>query len=166
MNSAKLSIMIKASIIVFALCGIIMCAFWYPFSVSLTTMGTLDYTTPTVAQNVRMWSQIVFYWVVSIPCFVILWMAWKISNAIKNDVFFSLKVAKLVKCSTVTLFIDIIVFFVGNVVFLILKWNDFYMIYFLIAVVGLAISSMLLALSHFIVQAAGYKEEVEGLLWS
>lgn len=86
MKKNFMSIAIKGSIVVVALFGLVTCFCWYPFSISLTSMGTVE-ATPTVAQNIKMYTQLIFYWIVSIPCFVILGNAWSISNSIKNDKF-------------------------------------------------------------------------------
>lgn len=163
MKTSKLSVVVKGSIIAFGLCGLVMCLLWYPFSISLSTMGVVA-ATPTLEQNVQMWTQLLFYWGVSIPCFIVLAIAWRISTAIKKDEVFSSKVAKQIKKCTIILLVDVIIFFIGNIVFMLLGWNDFAFIYFIIAVIGIVVVSVLSVVSHYVTKAAILQEETEGTI--
>lgn len=162
MKTFELSFMIKSSVVIFGICGLLMCALWYPFSISFMVMGVVD-VVPTLEQNIAMWTQLVFYWAVSVPCFLILAFVWKMTDSIKKDQFFSYKIAKSMKNCALLLFIDVLVFFAGNTVFFFLGWNVFAIIYYIIAVVGLAVSSIFLVASHFVYKAAQLKE-TEGLI--
>lgn len=163
MNTFKLSLLVKGAIIALGLCGLFMCVVWYPFSISLSAMGVVS-ANPSLSQNIELWTQLIFYWVVSVPCFIVLIFAWKITGSIKNDEVFSYKVINIIKKSATLLVIDIVVFLVGNIIFLAVGWNDFAIVYFMIAVVGLVIVSVLLTLSHFAEKAVELKEETEGLI--
>ncbi len=163
MNTFKLSLLVKGAIIALGLCGLFMCVVWYPFSISLSAMGVVS-ANPSLSQNIELWTQLIFYWVVSVPCFIVLIFAWKITGSIKNDEVFSHKVVNLIKKCAAVLVIDIVVFLVGNIIFLAVGWNDFAIVYFMIAVVGLIIVSVLLTLSHFAEKAVELKEETEGLI--
>ncbi len=163
MNTVKLSILVKCSIVALGLCGICICVFWYPFSISLSTMGVVP-TKLSLSQNIEFWTQLTFYWAVSIPCFIILIFAWKITESIKKDEAFSYGVVNLIKKSSTLLLIDIVIFLIGNIAFLALRWNAFALCYFIIAVIGLVVASILLVLSHFVTKAIELKEETEGLI--
>ena len=163
MKPFTLSFMLKGAIVVFGLCGIIMCVLWYPFAVSFEIMGVVD-VSPTPEQQVALWTQLLFYWGVSVPCFLILAFSWKITDAIKNDAFFSYKIAKKINFCAMLLFVDVIIFFIGNTVFLLLNWSVFVLVYYIIAVVGLAVASVFAAIAHFVSKAAKLKEETEGLI--
>lgn len=163
MNTVKLSLVVKGAIIALGVCGLFMCVVWYPFSISLSTMGVVS-AKPSLSQSVELWTQLAFYWAVSVPCFIVLIFAWKITGAIRNDEVFSYKVVNIIKKSATLLVIDIVVFLIGNIVFLALGWNDFAICYFIIAVIGLVVVSILLVLSHFVIKAIELKEETEGLI--
>ena len=142
MNAKRITIIFRIAIIAIGLCGLLICAFWYPFSISLTTMGTST-AAPTTEQNIRIWVQLVFYWAVSVPCFLILVFAWRISSAIKKEELFSNKIVRLINQEISIMLIDLFVFLIGNIVFVLLKWNDFAIIYFMIIVIGLVVISCL-----------------------
>lgn len=163
MNNNLRSVAIKCSILAITLFGIFMCLCWYPFSISLTSMGTVP-STPTVSQNIEMYTQLIFYWIVSIPCFCILAYAWSISNAIKRDDVFTITTATQVKKIVVILSIDIAIFILGNAIFMMLGWNDFAIVYFIIAVLGVVIACTFAIISHYISQATLFKEENEGTI--
>ena len=163
MNAVKLSSLLKCAIIALGLCGFLICAAWYPFSISLSVMGVVP-AEPTISQSIEMWSQLSFYWAVSIPCFIVLIMAWKTAREVKADRAFTPKVAGLIKKSAVLLIVDIVVFVIGNIVFLALRWNDFAIVYFILAAIGLVVVSVLFALFHFLMKAIKLKDETEGLI--
>lgn len=160
MNASKCFILLKSSIIILGLCGLITCLLWYPFSISLSTMGVVE-ATPTLEQNIQMWTQLLFYWLASIPCFIVLAIAWKISNEMKREKTFRYKVAKLIKICAIILSVDLAMFLIGNMVFLRLNWNDFALIYFIIAAIGTVVVNILFIWSNFVIKAANLQEELE-----
>ena len=99
-----------------------------------------------------------FYWAASIPCFAILIIAWKISASIKTERLFTDKVAKMIKMCALILLMDLGVFFIGNIIFLLLKMNDFAIIYLFLIVGGAVLSVFLSVLSHYIAKAAELQE--------
>lgn len=159
MKTKFMSFIIKTSVIFLAILGLIICAFWYPFSISITIWGT-NVPDQILENNLEFYTQLIFFWIVSIPCFIILFMIWKLGNAIKRDNVFNTQTALLVDRCVKILFIDIIVYTLGNIVFLLLGWNDFAFIYFGIAIVGLVIASVLSVASHYLFKAAALQEEV------
>ena len=158
MTEKSLCIWVRYAILAIAICGVCACAFWYPYSVSWSTKAL------QATQKVAYWVQLVFYWLISLPCFALLCMGWKITTAIKEDRLFVEQNATLVKKAVHILFADIIVFLVGNAIFLALGWNAFALLYLLFAVVGLVISVFMAILSHYLYKAAVLQEESEGTI--
>lgn len=163
MNSNKITIVLRISIIIIALCGAVMCAFWYPFSISLTAIGVTN-ATPTLEQTIKFWVQLVFYWFVSIPCFFILALLWYMSVIFNKEGFFSEKIIKATKIEIITLLIDLAIFLIGNIVFAILGWNDFAIIYYLITVIGLVVVGFFYVFIYIIKKGIQMKEEIEGTI--
>lgn len=138
MKKTLIAGLLRVAIVIVAVFGIMMCTCWYPFSISLSVMGVIE-AVPTVAQNVRMWTQVVFYWLASLPCFAVLVLWWLMTYSLKKGTLFNKGNVKLTKLSAGILFVDLVVFLIGNVVFLFLGWNDFAIIYFILSAIGLGI---------------------------
>lgn len=163
MNAKRINTIFRITIIAIGLCGLSICAFWYPYSISLTTMGVIN-ATPTAEQSIRIWIQLVFYWIVSVPCFLILFFAWKISSALDKEELFSNKIVDLIKLKIVILLIDLLVFLIGNIIFVFLKWNDFAIIYFMITVIGLVVVGLLWVALYVLKKGIEMQEEIEGTI--
>lgn len=161
MTAKSLFFWVRCSIVIIALCGVTVCALWYPYSFSLIkiSLTNSELTKLTTAQS---WGLLSFYWAVSIPCFIILIIAWKISARVKEERLFTVEVAGMIKLCALILLIDLGVFFVGNTVFLILKMNDFAFIYFFLILGGLVLSVFLSILSHYVAKAAELQEMSDG----
>lgn len=160
MTNKYLATVSRCCIVIIALCGLAVCAFWYPFSISLTTVGVVP-AQPTLEQNIEFWTQLAFYWLTSAPCFVILLFMWIVTNNILRNKFFSKQTTQIIKNCVLILSIDLAVFFVGNVLFSILQWNDFAILYFIIALIGLALVGFAVVMYHYVLQAVTLKEEME-----
>lgn len=111
-----------------------------------------------------MYTQFAFYLAVSFPCFLCLIHLWKVSTAMKNGLFFGFDAANQIRRSGIILFVDLCCFFLGNLIFMFLGWNDFYMIYLVIFFIGIAIDGLLIVLYRYIIEACDLKEEVEGTI--
>lgn len=162
MSNKNISLMLKFVIIFIALVGLLICTLWYPFSLSLTAIKFISPVSQL--QKVEFWVQLMFYWLVSIPCFVMLIFYWKIANLIRKDKAFSINVVKKLNTTIKILGIDLVIFFIGNIVFTFLEWNDFALFYFILALLGLCIVCVTCILSHFVKEAALLKEESEGTI--
>ena len=160
MNPRTMSFMVKISTILVAMFGIIICAFWYPFSLSLSITGPVN-SPLTFVQKVEFYSQLIFFWIASIPCFVILLYAWRFGNAINRDEVFCIRTVSIINKCIIILFSDLALFVVGNIVFAVLGWNDFALVYFGIAVVGVIIACILAIAAHYLSRAAALQEEVD-----
>ena len=158
MTGKALCFWVRCAMIAIAICGVGVCAFWYPFSITLTTSGLQE------SGLVAFWTQLIFYWLTSLPCLVVLCIGWKIAAAIKSDALFKEENAKAVKTAVQILFADIAVFLIGNVVFLVLGWNDFALLYLFFAIIGLVVAIFMAILSHYLYRAAELQEESEGTI--
>lgn len=161
MTTKSLLFWVRCAIVIIALCGITVCALWYPYSFSIINID-LTATDLSELTTVQGWGLLSFYWAVSIPCFAILIIAWKISASIKTEQLFTNKSAKMIKICALILLVDLSVFLIGNVVFLLLKMNDFAIIYFFLIMGGLVLSVLLSALSHYVAKAAELQELSDG----
>ncbi|MBO5944084.1 MAG: DUF2975 domain-containing protein [Clostridia bacterium] len=159
MQNNFISFLIKLFVAIKSLFGIIMCLCWYPFSISLTTVGIVD-VIPTTMQNIELYVQLFFYWSVSIPCFIFLNYVWKLSNIIKKDEVFKDSTIKIMNRGIRILFVDLIFFVIGNLVFMFLGWNDFAIFYFILAAIGFAVICLLEVISRIISKAICLKENV------
>ena len=164
MEKSLISLSLKGVILVFAFVGFLMCALWYPFWISLTTRGLMDVEPMTAEQAVRFWSQLIFYWVTSLPCFALLALGWIISNKIKSDNLFSYSTARLIKICAIILFVDLAVFLIGNCVFAFMGWNELMLFYLLVFAVGLSVACLCAVLSHYVFKAAVLQEEADGTI--
>ena len=162
MKNLALSVFIKYAIIVFALLGFLMCAQWYPLSISLTTVGLVDPNPLTAERSIQFWSQLLFYWLTSLPCFFILAIWWKIAQAIKNDCFFTHKVCKILNISAVILLVDLLLFLLGNLLLFLLGLNVFWIMYLFIFALGLAIVGVITTISFFTKKATIMQEDLDG----
>lgn len=163
MKSSLIAVLVRVVIVVLAACGIAICALWYPFSISLSVMGVVE-AVPTVTQNIQLWTQLIFYWLVSLPCFTILFMAWLMTNSMKNEAFFNDRNVKLARISAIILFVDLAVFLIGNIVFVILGWNEYAIIYFILSTIGLGIAILIKVFEQYLKKSVKMQEETEGLI--
>ncbi len=161
MTAKSLFFWVRFSIVIIALCGLTVCALWYPYSFSLIKIGLLGSELSELT-SIQSWGLLSFYWAVSIPCFVILIIAWKISVYIKTEQLFTIKVANMIKLCALILLIDLGIFLIGNIIFLLLKINDFAIIYFFLIIGGLVLSILLSVLSYYVAKAAELKEVSDG----
>lgn len=116
MTAKSLFFWVRFSIVIIALCGLTVCALWYPYSFSLIKIGLLGSELSELT-SIQSWGLLSFYWAVSIPCFVILIIAWKISVYIKTEQLFTIKVANMIKLCALILLIDLGIFLIGNIIF-------------------------------------------------
>lgn len=164
MSNFKLTILLRISIVLIAFLGLLICVFWYPFSVSLTTMGTVS-AEPTVIQNVEFWVQLSFFWLTSLPCFIVLAICWSaVGSFQKNRTIFVDTVS--IKCIDVSkiLMIDLAIFLMGNIVFVLLEWNVFFILYMIIATIGLVVAFSIYCIAKFIQEGTLHRENCEGLI--
>ena len=107
------------------------------------------------------WPWLVFLWVLSVPCYVALWMAWKIFTDIEKDRAFTMENAERMGTISFLAAADAVLLIVGNVVYLLLNMNHpgILLAAFFIALVGIAIAIAAAMLSHLIRKAAKLQDE-------
>ena len=161
MTEKTLSRWVRCAILLIAVCGVAICALWVPMTVG---GWGIDESKFSETQSVALWVQFVFHWVVSLPCFWLLTVAWRIASDMRNGKFFSEENSLRLKQAAQVLFVSLLVFLAGNTVFAILKWNAMFAVYCFIAVVGLVLVVLLAVLSHYLFRAAELQEECEGTI--
>ena len=107
------------------------------------------------------WPWLIFLWILSVLCYMALWMAWKIFTDIEKDKAFTMENAKRMGNVSFLAAADAVLLIVGNVVYLILHMNHpgVLLASFLIALVGTAIAIAAAMLSHLIRKAARLQDE-------
>ena len=69
------------------------------------------------------WPWLIFLWILSVPCYMALWMAWKIFTDIEKDKAFTMENAKRMGNVSFLAAADAVLLVVGNVVFLLHWWE-------------------------------------------
>ena len=107
------------------------------------------------------WPWFAFLWILSIPCYMALWMAWKIFTDIEKDRAFTMENAERMGNISFLAAADAVILVVGNVLYLFLNMNHpgVLLAAFFIALVGIAIAAAAAMLSHLIRKAAKLQDE-------
>ena len=102
-----------------------------------------------------------FLWLTAVPCYIVLYFVWKISDNIGKDNFFSKENAVSMKHISTLAAGDSIFFFAGNIIYLVIGFNHPSIVLAALAVVfiGISIAVAAAVLSHLILKAAQLKEE-------
>ena len=161
MQDKKLSFLMRTSIIFIAVCGIAICLLWVP-------MGEFGWKIGEAwlfeGQTKEFWVQIVFHWMVSLPCFYLLWLAWQVTKDMQKGRLFIVQNSVRVKYATYVLAGDLLLFLLGHTLFALLRWNTSYILYLLVALIGFIVVVFLTVLSHYLLRAAELQEESEGTI--
>lgn len=153
MNEKLLSALARIAILIIGICGLLSCFLWIPISIA---NGTLQ-NPPWKSSSFLI--PYIFHWIVSLPCFLLLFFAWRIASNMNNGKFFLEKNAMYVSYAAIILVIDIIVFLIGNIIFATLGWSNWIVLHILIAVIGLVVSIFMYILSKYLISAAILQEE-------
>lgn len=107
------------------------------------------------------WPWLILIWITAVPCFLVLVLAWRVALNIGHDRSFSASNAVLLKWVSVLAAADAAIFFVGNLVYLLLNMNhpSIVLLSFFIEFFGVAVSVSAAALSHLVMKAAVLQEE-------
>ena len=146
-------ILIRIALIFVFLIGLVICLYWYPFSITLSTgIAILDYDPAeiTPAENIEFYSQLFFYWIISLPCFVLVLMGFICTEYTKKYGRFNLKSANMLFIMAMILFISSFIFLLGNLVFMFLDWNALPLLYYIIGGTGMVISAGFYAAHKYI----------------
>lgn len=159
----------RVSIVFLFFVGICICLWWYPFSISFSTIGLVSGESSNSvlidqAQAIAFWSQLIFAWLTSIPCFVALVFGFRTTIYAKRDEFFTKKNANIFKMIAAMLFIDSVTFIIGNIVFMFLNWNPFALIYYVIGILGIIFALVSYFAYRYLNKATLIKEENDSIL--
>ena len=106
---------------------------------------------------------LILIWLTAIPCYVVLVLGWLLAHSIGADRSFTMKNARRLSTIAVLAAGDVSVFFVCNVIFLLLDMNHPSVLIAsgLILFIGLCFSAAAAALSHLTRKAAGLREQAD-----
>lgn len=112
-------------------------------------------------KNVMPW--LILIWISAVPCYLVLFLGWKIADNIGADRSFSYDNAKYLKWISYLAMGDSLFVFLANVVFLLFDMSAaaVMLVICIIVFVGISISICAAALSHLVVKAADIQEENE-----
>lgn len=158
----------RVAIVFLALVGLCICFWWYPFSISLGTVGLapgeLGGAALDTAQAVAFWVQLVFAWLTSLPCFAALALLFKSTVYAGRDEFFTGRNAGVYRAISVIIFIDSMALIAGNTLFMLLKWSPFALIYYVIGALGVIFSLASYLAYRYLESAAAIKEENDSII--
>lgn len=148
MRTSINTILIRTALVFIFLIGIVICLYWYPLSITISTgIPILDYdeSVITLQENVEFYTQLFFYWAVSLPCFAVVLMGFietvRAKNGRSANIFFK---------SALILFISSVVFIIGNLIFMILGRNMFAGLYFIVGGMGMVLSAGLYTIHKYL----------------
>ena len=154
MKQKHLSNWLKLILIGIALCGLAVYALVVPI------YGRILQTSYPELSN-RFWPWLLFIWASGIPCYIVLYYAWRIATNIGNDQSFTKQNASLLKKISFLASLDAVFFLIGNVVLLFLNMSHPGVVIasFVIVFVGVAVAVISAALSHLVNKAALLQEQ-------
>ena len=156
MKQDALARWLKFIIIGVGICGLITYTVIMPrFGAYLVRQNSM------LERNVMPW--LILIWLSAIPCYVVLFLGWKVANNIGADKSFSYDNAKYLKWTSYLAMGDSIFLFLANVIFLLLDMSAaaVMLVIGIIVFIGIAISICAAALSHLVIKAAEIQEENE-----
>lgn len=127
------------------------CAYWIPASLSKI-------------YNDIPWLEAIFYWLTSVPCFIILILAWRITNRFAQNRFFEAGSAEDIRVASWILGIDSLLFIAGNIAVYFLKRNGYEFLYGVLGVAGLCLAILFLSIARYVKAATAIKEENEAIV--
>ena len=156
MKQDALARWLKFIIIGVGICGLITYMVIMPrFGAYLVRHNTM------LERNVMPW--LILIWISAIPCYIVLFLGWKVADNIGADRSFSYDNAKYLKWTSYLAMGDSIFLFLANVVFLLLDMSAaaVMLVIGIIVFIGISVSICAAALSHLVVKAAEIQEENE-----
>ena len=154
MEQKHLSNWLKLILVGVAICGSVVYALIVPiYGLNLRTLY------PEFSN--RFWPWLIFIWVSGIPCYTVLYYAWKVAANIGHGLAFTEQTASIFKTISVLAALDAGFFFVGNLVLLFLNMSHPGVVIasFLIEFVGVAVAVASAVLSHLVKKAAALQEQ-------
>lgn len=146
------SLLARLSILAMGICGICICACWYPFEISLNAFGG--------GTTSLMWAQLCFDWLVSLPCFLILGIAWTVAISMKKEIFTRKNSDRLKLCGWILL-CDTLIYLLGNLAFMLMEQNVFAIFHFFMALLALIVSLLFFMAGYYVSHGTRLREENE-----
>ena len=159
MPAKTLRNLVRAAIICLAVFALFGCSFILP--VQGLSMARAN---PELAYC--FWPWLLLFWVTCLPLFAVLVLAWLVADAIGQDQVFTHKIASLVKISSILLFGSVGIFFIGNLVFLILWMSHpaVMLVSLFVDVFGLSLAVGVAVLARYLHKAADLQDEADGTI--
>ncbi|MGN0475562.1 MAG: DUF2975 domain-containing protein [Acutalibacteraceae bacterium] len=109
---------------------------------------------------------LIFIWLTAIPCYAVLYYGWRIGREIGRDNSFSPENVSYLKKIMAMAIIDTTVFFVGNIIFLLLGMNHpgIVLLSLLVCFAGLVVAIIAAVLSHLAQKAVDMRSENESYI--
>lgn len=145
---------LKLLVIFVAVCGVALCAGILPMAGK-----RLAAAYPEFSDCYLPW--LIFVWILAVPCFIALALAWKIFGNIERDCSFCVENADALRKISFLAAADAGFLFFGNVLFLVLNMNhpSVLLASCMIVIVAIGISVAAAVLSHLVLKAAKLQEE-------
>ncbi len=145
---------LKLLVIFMVICGVAICVGALPLAGK-----ELAVKYPEFAYCYYPW--LVFLWIMALPCFAALRLAWKIFVNIEKDHSFCMENADYLKKISFLAGADTGILFIGNVLFLLLGMNHPGILLgaLLVVIIGVGISVAAAVLSHLVRKAAVLQEQ-------
>jgi hypothetical protein len=159
MAAKSLGMWVRFAVICMFLCGFAVCAWMAPdFGSSLAAEN------PEYAHAYIPW--LAFLWITALPCVGVLFLGWKVADAISRDKAFTMTTAKWIKAAAILIFTSVGVFFAGNIVMLLLNMSHpgIVLVSLFVDMVGIALAIIAATLSRYVTKAAALQEEAEGTI--
>ncbi len=159
MTSQTLCRIMRAAVIALAVCALFACCYIMP------TIGTgIARENPEYAYCYIPW--LVFLLLASAPCFAILALIWMAASAIGQERVFTLRTAHLVKAGSLMMLCDVVFFFAGNAVFLLLNMSHpgVFLVSVFVNIFGIALAVAAAILARYITKAQALQEEADGTI--
>ena len=154
MRQKELEKWLKIVIIAVAICGFVVCG------VAIPWIGHVLIASDTqIAGMYIPW--LVLFIISAIPCYLILYLGWKVASNIGKDRSFSVENEKYIKLASKILLVDAVYFFVINICLWKVYVNHPGVILALVFIVfaGVVLSVVAAVLSHLVVKAADLQEQ-------
>ena len=154
MDQKKLSRWLKAMCLLIAVCGIVVYAGIIPFYGASIAEANPEFA-------FAYWPWLVFLWGTAVPCYIALFIAWKVFDRIGNDESFCEENAKGLRKISVLAVIDVVYFFIGGLILMFANMSHpgVFLLSLLFVALGIAVAVVSAALSHLIYKAVQIKEE-------
>ena len=156
MEQKTLASWLKFILIGIGLCGLLL------YAVILPVYGhDLVESYPEFENRYLPW--LIFLWVSGVPCFVVLWLGWRVVSNIGMDRSFCLENAASLKRVSYLAGGDTAYFLTGNIVLLLLDMSHpgVFLGSMLVCFAGIAVTVAAAALSHLVMKAALLQDQAD-----